>query len=89
MNRSTWDPHSVQEWDFISRQSRETRQTVHVARIFEICVVKGAELADNDPARNTRDAPSLMAHGSRMRTTSLPFLMKWDPLPQICKQEKL
>ena len=51
LRRETWDPSSVQEWDFICQRSKKSGVRVHVARIFEICVVKGAELSDSDPRK--------------------------------------
>ena len=49
LKRSTWDPYSVCEWNFIATESKRTGIKVHVAKMFDICVVKGAELDDKDP----------------------------------------
>ena len=48
LKRDTWDPYSVKEWNFVATQARDSGKKVHVARLFEICVVKGAELDDSD-----------------------------------------
>ena len=47
--RSTWDPYTVCEWNFVATESKRMRIKVHGAQMFEICVVKGAELDDKDP----------------------------------------
>ena len=49
LKRSTWDPSTVCEWNFVATEFKRTGIKVHVAKIFEICVVKGAELDDKDP----------------------------------------
>ena len=46
-----WDEENVQEWDDVAKAARAAGTTVHVGRIFEICVEKGAELARGDPSR--------------------------------------
>ena len=51
MKRMTWDPSTVQEWSFISSESKRTGVKAHVAKTFEMCVAKGAELADGDPEK--------------------------------------
>ena len=51
LRRETWDPHSVKEWKFVASRSRESGVKVHVANLFEICVVKGAELDDSNPQK--------------------------------------
>ena len=51
LKRFTWDPASVTEWKSIAYESQKTGIKVHVAKIFEVCVVKGAELDDKDPRK--------------------------------------
>ena len=46
-----WDESDVQEWDDLAKATRAAGTTVHVGRIFEICVEKGAELNNGDPGR--------------------------------------
>ena len=48
-DRGTWDPGTVTEWRIIADRSRRSGTKVHVAKICELCVVKGAELHDDDP----------------------------------------
>ena len=49
--RDTWDPASVREWNVVCLQAKQQNYKVHVACIFEICVVKGLELSDSDPRK--------------------------------------
>ena len=51
LRRDTWDPTSVREWNFTCLEAKRLNSKVHVAKIFEICVVKGAELDDSDPRK--------------------------------------
>ena len=49
--RTTWDLTTVKEWSWVSRRSKISGVKVHVAKIFETCVEKGAEVDDNDPRK--------------------------------------
>ena len=51
MLRTTWDPTTVKEWSWVSHKSKTIGIKVHIAKMFEICVVKGAELEDDDPRK--------------------------------------
>ena len=42
---------TVKSWSWVSHKSKTTGVKVHVAKILEICVVKGAELEDDDPRK--------------------------------------
>ena len=42
-------PMTDKEWSWASHRSKTTGVKVHVAKIFEMCVAKGAELDDKDP----------------------------------------
>ena len=46
-----WDKDNVRVWSEVAEEARRKGVTVHVGRIFEIVVEKGAELARGDPAR--------------------------------------
>ena len=46
--RTTWVLMTVKEWSWVSRRSKTTGVKVHVAKIFEICVVKGTGLDNSD-----------------------------------------
>ena len=50
-DKGTWDESVVKEWSQVAREARETGRTIHLARLFGICVEKGSELAKNDPRR--------------------------------------
>ena len=52
VKRSTWDPYTVCEWNLNATEFKRTGVKVHVAKMFEICFVKGAELDDKDPRKN-------------------------------------
>ena len=44
-----WDEDKPQEWSTLARAARETGETIHVGRVFELCTEKGSELPDGDP----------------------------------------
>ena len=46
-----WDQSKAYEWDQIADAARKGGETVHVGRIFELCVEKGCELPTGDPFR--------------------------------------
>jgi hypothetical protein len=46
-----WDESKMREWDSVADEARRCGKKVHVGRVFEIVVEKGAELAFGDPAR--------------------------------------
>ena len=46
-----WDESQVREWADVAREARTSGKTIHVGRIFEICVEKGSELAPDDVNR--------------------------------------
>ena len=39
---------TVKEWSWVSHKSKTIGIKVHVAKVFEICVVKGAKLEDRE-----------------------------------------
>ena len=46
-----WDESKVREWKKVAAEARANGQTVHVGRIFDICVEKNHELPEDDPNR--------------------------------------
>ena len=42
------DPTTVKEWSWVSPKSKTTGVKVNVAKIFEMCVVRGADVDDKD-----------------------------------------
>ena len=50
-NLKTWDEKEVREWQTVASEARATKHTVHVGRIFGICVEKGSELPEGNPGR--------------------------------------
>jgi hypothetical protein len=49
---NVWDQSQAFEWSDIAHKARTAQQTVHVGRLFEICVEKGSELPAGNPGRN-------------------------------------
>ena len=51
--KRTWlEPNSIDEVVYLAdiiRRSKESGKKVHIGRLFDICVLKGSELADGDP----------------------------------------
>ena len=47
----TWDESGVREWHKVAAEAKASNTTVHVGRIFSICVEKGSELKPGDPGR--------------------------------------
>ena len=51
--KRTWlEPNSIEEVVYLAdiiRRSKESGKKVHIGRLFDICVLKGPELADGDP----------------------------------------
>ena len=48
-----WDESTVREWGAVSREARKRKEkdpnyTIHMGRLFGLCVQKGAELPDGD-----------------------------------------
>ena len=46
-----WDELGVREWRKVAAEARANGKTVHVGRIFDICVEKNHELPEDDPNR--------------------------------------
>ena len=46
-----WDEQRPREWSDLSSEARKAGKTIHVGRIFEICVEKGSELPAGSPGR--------------------------------------
>ena len=61
-------------------QSRRTGAKVHVAKMFEICVVKGAELDDSDPRKIYKGRAVLDGIGGR--TIGITLIVKGGPISQ-------
>ena len=49
--QTCWDESKVREWRHISAEAKKLNKKAHVGRIFDICVEKGSELKEDDPAR--------------------------------------
>jgi hypothetical protein len=49
--QGVWDEKRVRPWDEVAAEARREGRTVHVGRIFEICVEKNSELPASDPRR--------------------------------------
>jgi hypothetical protein len=49
--QKVWGEAKVRPWAQVVRESRASSSTIHVGRIFEICVEKNAELPLGDPRR--------------------------------------
>ena len=46
-----WDEKHPREWSALSSEARKNGRTIHIGRVFEICVEKGSELSPGDPGR--------------------------------------
>ncbi len=49
--QGVWDVTGVKPWAKVSNEARTSGKTVHVGRIFEICVEKNCELPSTDVRR--------------------------------------
>ena len=49
--QGVWDEKRVRPWAEVGEEARKEGRTVHVGRIFEICVEKNSELPALDPRR--------------------------------------
>ncbi len=47
----TWEEDKVREWKDVEREAKASRTTIHVGRLFAICVEKNAELPIGNPER--------------------------------------
>ena len=47
--KKVWDETHAFEWASIAAVARTKNETVHVGRVFEICIEKGSELPDGHP----------------------------------------
>ena len=47
----TWDESKVREWKDVRLEADRSGQDVHIAPIFDICVEKNSELAEDNPQR--------------------------------------
>ena len=45
-----WLP-KARDWSDVANEAKRTNKTIHVGRVFEICVEKGSELPESDPGR--------------------------------------
>jgi hypothetical protein len=50
-DKHVWDHNVVREWSVVSAEARRTNKTIHIGRIFGICVEKSSELPKSDPRR--------------------------------------
>ena len=50
-DKKVWDHKVVREWSDVSSEARKEGKTIHVGRIFGICVEKSSELPKSDPRR--------------------------------------
>ena len=86
--RSTWDPNTVREWNFVATESKRIGIKAHVAKMLEICVVKSAELDDKDPSKIFKSRAVLDGSWAKDENYDVAS-MKWaHPLLQ-CKRNKL
>ena len=46
-----WDEKRVREWADVAREARQANKTVHVGRIFDLCVEKNFELPEGSNDR--------------------------------------
>ena len=49
--QGVWDEKRVRPWNEVAAEARKEGRSVHVGRIFEICVEKNSELPASDPRR--------------------------------------
>ena len=70
--RGAWfeDRKSVREWKSIAAEARQNEETVHVGRLFCICVEKGSEFKPDDPRRKFKGR--VVFQGNHVRDQS------WD-----------
>ena len=47
----TWDENRVEEWGRVAARHRQSGTKAHIGRVFELCVEKGSEMAEGNPAR--------------------------------------
>ena len=50
VNAEVWLP-KPREWNDVANEAKRMNKTIHVGRVFEICVEKGSELPESDPGR--------------------------------------
>jgi len=50
-NKHVWDHKIVREWSDVFAEARRNNKTVHIGRVFGICVEKSSELPKGDPRR--------------------------------------
>ena len=50
-DKNVWDHDGVREWSDVARAAQNKNETVHLGRLFGICVEKSAELPDGDPRK--------------------------------------
>ena len=50
-DKHVWDHNVVREWSHASAEARRLNKTIHIGRIFGICVEKSSELPKGDPRR--------------------------------------
>ena len=46
-----WDESKPREWKDVTNEAKRNGETVHMGRIFDICVEKNPELPKSDPTR--------------------------------------
>ena len=49
--QGVWDEKGVKPWAEVRAQAKREGRTIHVGRIFDICVEKNSELPKSDPRR--------------------------------------
>ena len=51
LSSESWDELGVREWRKVAAEARANGKTVHVGRIFDICIEKNHEIPEHDPNR--------------------------------------
>ena len=61
----TWDLDKPQEAEWVRKMANKNRKTVHIGRVFEICVQKGSELPKGHKGQGPRDPEKTRGEGGR------------------------
>ena len=60
-----WDANAPREWSALSAEARKENRTIHVGRVFEICVEKGSELPAGSPGRKYKGRSVFQGNAAR------------------------
>ena len=84
-----WDQSIMYEWSDIASKARNANQTIHVGRLFEICVEKGSELPEGNPGRKFKGRTVFQGHNVKDQNWDTAIFQELGSAPVAMAATKL